>query len=105
MQVSSTCGAVLGANLGMQPFIRKSIKVSCLQFRDVGFSALHKCCGVQTKFGPIDGQLGFDSMTSMPSIVVTVLDFVPHVMESIFCVTLFCKDCDSVPFSWQILIK
>ncbi len=62
VQVSSTSGAVLSGYLGMQLLIRKSEKVSCLQFRSVVFPALDKCCDVQTGFGPIHGQLGFDSM-------------------------------------------
>ena len=45
----------------MQPLVHKSEKVSCLQFRDVLFSALDKCCGLQADFGPLHGQFRFDS--------------------------------------------
>ncbi len=86
----------------MQLLVRKSEKVSCLQFRDVVFPALDKCWDVQAAFGPLHGQLGFDSMTMMPSIPAS--DFGPHMMRSLFCLTVCCKDCDCVPFSWQILI-
>jgi hypothetical protein len=59
----------------MQPFICKSERASCLQFRDVVLPALDKCCDVQADFRPIPGQLGFDSMTMMPGMIAS--DFVP----------------------------
>ncbi len=108
--VPSTCASLIhiwscaGWLVGHAVLVRKSEKVSCLQFRDVVCPALDKCCDAQAGFGPIHGQLGLDGMTMMPSVTAADSDFGPHMMQSLFHVTLFCKECDCVPFSWQILI-
>lgn len=66
--------------------------------------ALDKCCDVQAGFGLVHGQFRFDSMTVMPSMIVTASGFGSHMMHSLLSLTLSCEECDCAPFSWQILI-